>query len=87
MISIMARHGVRTREHIAVFLICALALSASAAPAGADEIRIFSGGEPQQALRAVTPEFEKATGQAVLGSETVGVRSCITGLQFATILD
>jgi len=45
--------------------MCALALSASAAPVGADEIRVFSGGEPQQALRAVTPEFEKTTGHRV----------------------
>src|SRR4051812_24584456 len=61
----MARYRVRTRGHIVVFLLCALALSASATPAGADEIRVFSGGEPQQALRAVTPEFEKATGHRV----------------------
>ena len=31
----------------------------------ADEIRVLSGGGPQEAVRAVTPEFEKATGHQV----------------------
>jgi molybdate transport system substrate-binding protein len=65
MISTVTRRGFHPGGHIIVLLICALALSVSAAPAGADEIRVFSGGAPQEVLRAITPEFEKATGHKV----------------------
>jgi len=32
---------------------------------GAAEIRVFSGGAPQDALRHLAPEFERATGHRV----------------------
>jgi molybdate transport system substrate-binding protein len=35
-------------------------------PAFADDIRVFSGGAPQHALRAITAEFEKETGHRVV---------------------
>jgi len=62
MISVVTRHGVRSGGHIVILLICTLVLFVSTASVRADEIRVFSGGAPQQVLRAVTPEFEKATG-------------------------
>jgi accessory colonization factor AcfC len=43
-------------------ILSALALSIAATAANADEIRVLSGGGPQVALRAVIPEFERATG-------------------------
>jgi molybdate transport system substrate-binding protein len=64
MMSIVTRQGVRSGLHI-VILLCALALSVSAVPTRADDIRVFSGGAPQEVLRAITPEFEKATGHKV----------------------
>ncbi len=36
-----------------------------AAPAGAADIRVFSGGAPQAVLRSLAPEFEKATGHRI----------------------
>ena len=65
MFSIATRHGIGASGHLVVLLIYALALSVNAAPTSADEIRVFSGGAPQEALRAITPEFEKATGYRV----------------------
>jgi len=46
-------------------VVLALALTSSAALANADEIRVLSGGGAQGALRAVIPEFERATGHQV----------------------
>jgi molybdate transport system substrate-binding protein len=46
-------------------LLSALVLSIAAAVANADEVRVLSGGGPQAALRAVIPEFERATGHRV----------------------
>jgi molybdate transport system substrate-binding protein len=37
----------------------------SASPAYAAEIRVFSGGAPQAALRVMTPEFENSSGHKV----------------------
>ena len=36
-----------------------------AGPANADDIRVYSGGAPQIALRTMTPDFEKAAGHQV----------------------
>ena len=44
----------------------ALILLLNAAPSVADDIRVFSGGAPQRVLRAITPEFEAATGHKVI---------------------
>jgi molybdate transport system substrate-binding protein len=41
------------------------ALCSFAGSARSDEIQVFSGGAPQEALRAMTPEFERATGHRV----------------------
>jgi molybdate transport system substrate-binding protein len=65
MFSIATRPGVGVSEHLVALLVYALALLLTATPASAGEIRVFSGGAPQEALRAVTPEFEKATGHRV----------------------
>jgi len=48
-----------------VSLLSALVLSVAATVANADEIRVLSGGGPQVALRAVIPDFERATGHRV----------------------
>jgi len=40
-------------------------LVTSASVASADQIKTFSGGAPQQVLRAVTPTFEQASGHKV----------------------
>ena len=34
-------------------------------PLKADEIRVYSGGAPEQILRAITPEFERSSGHQV----------------------
>jgi molybdate transport system substrate-binding protein len=59
------RHDARAYGHFVFLLMWALAVSVLAEPARADDIRIFSGGAPQRALRALAPEFEKATGHRV----------------------
>lgn len=47
-------------------LIAALTLSGlSAASLGAAELRVYSGGAPQQTLKLLAPEFEKATSHRV----------------------
>ena len=46
-------------------LLSALVLSATPTRASADEVRVFSGGGPQAALRAVIPQFEGATGHRI----------------------
>ena len=47
-------------------LVAALVLSGlSAAPLCAAELRIYSGGAPQETLKLLAPEFEKATGHRV----------------------
>jgi molybdate transport system substrate-binding protein len=48
-----------------VALLSALALSATATRASADEVRVFSGGGPQTALLAMIPKFEGATGHRI----------------------
>ena len=47
-------------------LVAALVLSGlSAAPLCAAELRVYSGGAPQETLKLLAPEFEKATGHRV----------------------
>jgi molybdate transport system substrate-binding protein len=47
-------------------LVAALLLSGlSAAPLFAAELRVYSGGAPQETLKLLAPEFEKATGRKV----------------------
>lgn len=46
-------------------VIFALTLTSGATLANADEIRVLSGGGAQGALKAVIPEFERATGHQV----------------------
>ena len=53
------------KSHPLASVMLALALTSSAALANADEIRVLSGGGAQGALRAVIPEFERATGHQV----------------------
>jgi molybdate transport system substrate-binding protein len=48
--------------HLIALLLFVLVLPVAAR---ADEIRILSGGGPQEAVRAAIPEFEKATGHQV----------------------
>lgn len=43
-------------------------LLATIFPAFAEDIRVFSGGAPQHALRAITVEFEKGTGHRVMST-------------------
>jgi molybdate transport system substrate-binding protein len=50
---------------VLVALATVLAISMATAPAGAADIRVFSGGAPQLVLRRLAPEFEKATGHRV----------------------
>jgi molybdate transport system substrate-binding protein len=40
-------------------------LRCATSPVIADEIRVYSGGAPQQVLRTLTPEFEQSTGHKV----------------------
>jgi len=42
-----------------------LALASAVGAAGAADIRVLSGGAPQEALRGLAPEFEQATGDHV----------------------
>jgi molybdate transport system substrate-binding protein len=53
------------RSKMLVALATGLAISIAAGPAGAADIRVFSGGAPQSVLRGLAPEFEKATGHRV----------------------
>jgi len=53
-----------TRE-VLVALATVLTISMWAGPAGAADLRVFSGGAPQSVLRSLAPEFEKATGHRV----------------------
>ena len=46
-------------------LVLAGAMACSVAAGRADEIRVFSGGAPQAALRALAPGFEQATGHRI----------------------
>jgi len=55
----------RIKAHPLASALFALALTSSATLANADEIRVLSGGGAQGALRAVIPEFERATGHQV----------------------
>jgi len=50
---------------VLVALVATLAILTGAAPVGAADIRVFSGGAPQAVLRGLAPEFEKATGHRV----------------------
>lgn len=52
-------------KHVFLLLIGALSLPVSVSPAGAADIRILSGGATQEVLRAITPDFEKASGDHV----------------------
>lgn len=56
------RTGLGVSGHLIALLLFVLVLPVAAR---ADEIRILSGGGPQEAVRTVTPEFEKATGHKV----------------------
>ena len=58
-------HAAGITRRFAASLLSALILSVTATLANADDIRVLSGGGPQAALRAVIPEFEKATGHRV----------------------
>jgi molybdate transport system substrate-binding protein len=61
---VSSRTGFGNSRRSTVSLVSALVLSATTW-ASADEIRVLSGGGPQVALRAVIPEFERATGHRV----------------------
>ncbi len=61
-ISIAMRQRASGTREVFVALATVLAISMGAAPAGAADIRVFSGGAPQSVLRGLAPEFEKATG-------------------------
>jgi len=52
-------------RHIAGPVLCALLLTAAATGAHADDIRVFSGGAPQQPLQTLVPEFEQSSGHKV----------------------
>jgi molybdate transport system substrate-binding protein len=58
-------HATDISRRLVASLLSALILSVTATLANADDIRVLSGGGPQAALRAVIPEFEKATGHRV----------------------
>jgi molybdate transport system substrate-binding protein len=53
------------KSHPLASVLFALALTSSVTLANADEIRVLSGGGAQGALRAVIPEFERATGHQI----------------------
>jgi molybdate transport system substrate-binding protein len=65
MTSALTRRGVCVRRRMFPFLMCTFVLFVSARLAPAEDIRVFSGGAPQNVLRSITPEFEKATGHKV----------------------
>jgi molybdate transport system substrate-binding protein len=65
MTSALTRRGVCVGRRMLAFLMCTFALFVSARSAPAEEIRVFSGGAPQNVLRSIAPEFEKATGHKV----------------------
>lgn len=52
-------------RNAAIALTTVLAITMGAAPAGAADIRVFSGGAPQAVLRGLAPEFEQATGHRI----------------------
>ena len=59
-----SRHSQRlNKTRVAAVLACAVASSVVAGRA--DEIRVFAGGAPQQALRALAPGFEQASGHRI----------------------
>src|SRR5450759_3140775 len=64
-ISIAMRQRASGTRGVLVALATVLAISMGAAPAGAADIHVFSGGAPQPVLRGLAPEFEKATGHRV----------------------
>jgi molybdate transport system substrate-binding protein len=66
MSSLATRTALGVSGRFMALLVLALVLSLTAKLANADEIRILSGGGPQEAVRAIIPEFEKATGHQVL---------------------
>lgn len=47
------------------YLCAMLAFSMGATPAGAADIRVFSGGAPQAVLQSLAPKFEKAAGHRI----------------------
>jgi molybdate transport system substrate-binding protein len=61
---VMTLMTTRTRLGVSGHLIASLLFVVPVA-SHADEIRILSGGGPQEAVRAATPEFEKTTGHQV----------------------
>ncbi len=54
-----------TKRDAQMLAMAALTALAFTLPAVADDIRVYSGGAPQIPLRAMTPEFEQATGHKV----------------------
>ena len=58
----MLRHVPVTLQIISGLLLALMLLTGEATSA---DIRVFSGGGPQDALRHLTPEFERATGHRV----------------------
>ena len=58
----MLRHVPVTLQIISGLLLALMLLTGEATPA---DIRVFSGGGPQDALRHLAPEFERATGHRV----------------------
>ena len=66
------------RAQVALQVVIAplLALMLLGGNAGAAELRVFSGGAPQDALRLLAPEFERATGHRV-----VFTFELVTGIQ------
>lgn len=57
----MQEAAARARK-LARLVVPLIATLAAAAPAKAEDIRVFSGGAPQETLQALAPAFEKQTG-------------------------
>lgn len=57
--------GFEISKRVAASILSALILCMAATATTADEIRVLSGGGAQGALRAVIPDFERATGYQV----------------------
>ena len=57
--------GLRKLWRFIVPLVVTLA-AIEPAPSKADDVRVFSGGAPQETLQALAPEFEKRTGHRVV---------------------